>query len=179
MATHLAFLRAINLGPKRVFPVADIKRVVLGAGFEEAVTHLATGNVRFETRMRSCERIAERLEGAFAADRGFPVPTVVFSAAQFSRVAADTAALDAQHPSLARHFVYLLPRELDDEQAARVEQTSRSDVGRMLVRGRAVHALLGPGYQDGVVDPLGAARLLGEATNRNANVIRTLAAKWC
>ena len=51
--------------------------------------------------------------------------------------------------------------------------------GTMLVRDRAAHALLTPGYQDGTVDPLGAARLLGIGTNRNLNVIQTLAAKWC
>jgi hypothetical protein len=49
----------------------------------------------------------------------------------------------------------------------------------MLVRGRAVHALLEPGYRDGTVDPLGAAKLLGVATNRNLGVVTTLAERWC
>ena len=35
------------------------------------------------------------------------------------------------------------------------------------------------GYQDGMVDPLGAAKLLGVGTNRNLNVVTTIAAKWC
>ncbi|MNL73466.1 hypothetical protein D3C87_1989280 [compost metagenome] len=54
-----------------------------------------------------------------------------------------------------------------------------TNAGEMVVRGRAAHALLGPAYQAGDVDPLGAAKLLGVATNRNVNVIRTLARKWC
>lgn len=179
MATHLAFLRAINLGSKRVFPKADIQRVVTDAGFEDVATHLNTGNVRFDTRMRSTERIAARLEQAFAADRGFDVPTIVFSASEFADLAAESDALDEAHPGLARHYVYLLKAPLPAARAKQVEATSRTDVGRMLVRGRAVHALLLPGYQDGQVDPLGAAKLLDEGTNRNANVIRTLATKWC
>ncbi|MFV0375336.1 DUF1697 domain-containing protein [Microbacterium sp.] len=179
MATHLAFLRAINLGAKRVFPKADLRRVVAEAGFEDVDTHLNTGNVGFDTRMRSVARIAQSLRTAFAADRGFEVPTVVFPAGEFAEVATETARLDAEYPGLARHYVYLLPERLSAETEAAVEKRSRPDVGRMLVRGRAVHALLEPGYQAGNVDPLGVTPLLGDATNRNATVVRTLAQKWC
>ena len=84
----------------------------------------------------------------------------------------------AARPGLARHYVYLLKQELDPDAAAAVEATS-SDAGEMVVRGRAAHALLGPGYQDGTVDPLRATKLLGVATNRNLSVVTSLAERWC
>ncbi len=178
MTTYLAFLRAINLGVKRVFPKEDIRRVVEAAGFEGVETHINTGNVRFESRMRSRERIEQTLETAFGADRGFEVPTIVYSAAEFREVARHARELAEANPGLARHYVYLLKDEPAATQVADVE--ARADErGRMVVRGRAAHALLQPGYQDGAVDPLGAAKLLGVATNRNANVIGALAEKWC
>ena len=178
MATYLAFLRAINLGPTRVFPKGDIQRVVEGAGFDGVATHINTGNVRLETRMRSRARIEETLERAFFADRGFEVPTIVYPAGEFAAIADDTRRLGEEHPGLARHYVYLMKDELPAEQIAAVE--ARGDErGRMRVLGRAAHALLQPGYEDGKVDPLSAARLLGVATNRNANVVQSLAAKWC
>lgn len=178
MTTYLAFLRAINLGAKRVFPKEDIRRVVGAAGFEGVETHINTGNVRLDSRMRSRERIEQALEQAFAADRGFEVPTIVYSAAEFRELARQTRELGEANPGLARHYVYLLKDEPAASQIADIEAKA-SDKGRMVVRGRAAHALLQPGYQDGAVDPLGAAKLLGVATNRNANVIRTLAEKWC
>ncbi len=178
MATHLAFLRAINLGARRVFPKADIQRVVGGVGFEEVETHINTGNVRFDTRMRSAAKIEQTLERAFAADRGFDVPTIVFPAREFRDLADDTAALHARHPGLARHYVYLLKQPPAPDRAAQVEATS-SEHGDMVVRGRAVHALLRPGYEAGVVDPLGAAKLLPDATARTFTVIATVAEKWC
>ena len=178
MATYLAFLRAINLGAKRVFPKDDIRRVVESVGFEEVVTHINTGNVRFESRMRSRERIERTLETAFAADRGFEVPTVVYAAKEFAALAAETRQLDEENPGLARHYVYLLKDELTTSQVADVEARA-SDKGRMVVLGRAAHALLEPGYQDGTVDPLGAASRLGVAANRNASVVLALAEKWC
>jgi len=178
VTTHLAFLRAINLGATRVFPKDDIRRVTEAAGFENVQTHINTGNIRFDTRMRSRPRIEQTLERAFAADRGFDVPAITFRADEFAALAADAIALDDENPGLARHYVYLLKNELDANTVAHVE-ARRSDAGRMVVRGRAAHALLLPGYQDGAVDPLDAAKLLGVATNRNLTVVRALAEKWC
>lgn len=178
MSTYLAFLRAINLGTKRVFPKDDIRRAVEAAGFEDAVTHLNTGNVRFTSRMRSRARIEQALEREFFADRGFDVPTIVFSAAEFAALATEARELSAGRPGIARHYVYLLKDEPPADVVAQIEATSGPH-GEMIVRGRAAHALLGPGYQDGTVDPLRAAKLLGVATNRNLNVVSSLAERWC
>lgn len=178
MPTYLAFLRAINLGPTRKFPKDDIRRVVESLGMTEVQTHINTGNVRFSTPMRSRARIESALEAAFGADRGFEVPAIVFTPAEFAAIARDAAELTAQNPGLARHYVYLLKDELSAAGIARVEALA-TDAGTMVVRVRAAHALLRPGYEAGNVDPLRAAKLLGVGTNRNVNVITTLAAKWC
>lgn len=178
MTTYVAFLRAINLGAKRVFPKGDIVRVVTDAGFTNAETHINTGNVRFDSAMRSRERIASLLETAFLADRDFEIPTIVFTAAEFAELAREATALSAERSELARHYVYLLREEPSAEHAALIEACS-SDRGDMVVRGRAVHALLFPNYEAGVVDPLGVVKLLGDATNRNLGVVTTIAEKWC
>jgi len=178
MPTYVAFLRAINLGANRKFAKDDIRRVVESIGFTDVETHINTGNVRFTTPMRSRAKIEKALEEAFAADRGFDVPTMVFSTAEVTEIAREAAALSAECPGLERHYVYLLKDELPPDVVARVEGLA-TDAGGMLVRGRVAHALLGPGYQAGTVDPLGAAKLLGVATNRNLNVITAIAAKWC
>ncbi|MFE5409630.1 DUF1697 domain-containing protein [Microbacterium sp. NPDC056569] len=178
MPTYVAFLRAINLGANRKFPKADIVRVVEGVGFTGVATHINTGNVRFTTPLRSRAKIEKALEDAFAEDRGFDVPTIVFTTAELKAIAAEAAALSEKHPGLERHYVYLLKDAPSQAVAERVAGTA-TEAGRMVVRGRAAHALLGPGYQAGNVDPLNAAKLLGIATNRNLNVIVTIADKWC
>ncbi|WP_278256643.1 hypothetical protein [Nocardioides convexus] len=54
------------------------------------------------------------------------------------------------------------------------------DVNQVVVRRRAAHVLLGPGYEAGGVDPFKVEKALGvAATNRNFNVVTTLADKWC
>ncbi|KJL43871.1 DUF1697 domain-containing protein [Microbacterium trichothecenolyticum] len=178
MPTYVAFLRAINLGANRKFPKADIVRVVEGVGFTDVQTHINTGNVRFTTPMRSRARIEKTLEDAFAEDRGFDVPSIVFTIDELAAIARDAVVLTAGRHGLERHYVYLLKEALPADTVAEIEGL-KTDAGEMVVRGRVAHALLGPGYQAGTVDPLRAAKLLGVATNRNLNVIATLADKWC
>ncbi|WP_235737824.1 DUF1697 domain-containing protein [Nocardioides alcanivorans] len=132
MATRLAFLRAINLGAKRKFPKDDIRASVEGAGFTDVATYINTGNVRFETRMRSRARIEATLEQAFRADRGFEVPTIVFTRSEFARIGTDSEELHEDH--LARHYVWLLKEELDDALREQVEGLS-TEHHRVIVRG--------------------------------------------
>lgn len=176
MPSYVAFLRAINLGATRKFPKDAIRASVESAGFSDVATYINTGNVRLSTRMRSRARIEARLEQAFLADRGFEVPTIVYAPGELARIAAD--ARDLATPDLERHYVYLLKDDLSPEQVAQVEDRS-TESGRAVVRNRAAHLLLGPGYHQGNVDPLGVAKLLGVATNRNARVVTTLAEMWC
>lgn len=177
MTTYLAFLRAINLGATRQFPKDDIRRVVEAAGFAGVQTHINTGNIRLDADGLSRTVVETRLEEAFAADRGFDVPTIAFETAEFAAIAQDAVALSAARPGLARHYVYLLKAELSPDVVSAVEARSGAE-GEMVVRGRAAHALLGPSYRAGTVDPLGVAKLLGVATNRNLTVVTTLAQKW-
>lgn len=178
MPTYVAFLRAINLGATRKFPKDDIRAAAMAAGFENVETHINTGNVRVQTRMRSRARIERTLEEAFARDRRFDVPTIAFSQDELARVAADGTQIAAAHPGAARHYIYLLKEELADDAAAAVHATS-NERGVMTVRGRAAHAILHPGYRDGNVDPLNASRHLGVCTSRTMTVISTLVHKWC
>ena len=87
MATYIGFLRAINLGATRKFPKAAIIRATEAAGFTEVATHINTGNVRFDTTLRSRAKIESALEKAFRAEAGFDVPTIVFTQKELREIA--------------------------------------------------------------------------------------------
>lgn len=176
MPSYVAFLRAINLGANRKFPKDAIRSCVEGVGFTDVATYINTGNVRFTTPMRSRARIEATLEDAFLADRGFAVPTIVYTQAELAQVARD--AKELFDPDAARHYVYLLK----EEPAQDVVEAAAGIVGggnRVVVRGRAAHVILGPDYQPGNVDPLRIEKLVGVATNRNFKVVTALAEMWC
>ncbi|GAB6985807.1 DUF1697 domain-containing protein [Nocardioides pyridinolyticus] len=174
MATYLAFLRAINLGAKRKFPKDAIVAAVEGAGFTAVETCINTGNVRFQTTLRSRARIEATLEEAFLADRGFEVPTIVFTPDELRAIAAEAATFGHG----GRHYVSLLKSPPTASAIAAIEErSSAEEVAR--VGGRAVHLLLGENYHEARLTNAVVEKELGVATNRNLTVIRTLAENWC
>ncbi|HEX6150659.1 DUF1697 domain-containing protein [Nocardioides sp.] len=178
MPSYVAFLRAINLGPTRKFPKADIVAAVESAGATDVATYINTGNVLFTTTLRSRPKIEAMLEKAFEADRGFAVPTIAFSPEEICAIADDADELAAARETEGRHYVSLL-KEPPTPAAAKVIEAAGKDGERAVVRGRAVHLLLGGAYHEAGLDNAAVEKALGVATNRNVTVIRAIAEKWC
>ncbi len=175
MARYIGFLRAINLGKTRKFPKDAIIRATEAAGFSEVATHINTGNVRFETSLRSRAKIEAALEAAFGEEAGFEVPTIVFSAAEIREIAEYAETLG----EATRHYVSLLKQEPSAASAASMEAASLDDE-LVRVQGRAVHLLFsGVNYLDAQITNAQVEKQLGVATNRNLTVINALAQKWC
>lgn len=180
MPTYIAFLRAINLGARRKFPKDAIRAAVESAGGTDVRTHINTGNVRLDSRLRSRQRVEEVLEQAFLADRGFEVPTIVLTPDELVEVADDASRFAADHPGHAggTHYVSFLKHEPTPAGIAAVEAASTDgEVAR--VGRRAVHLLLGPAYHQAQLTNNLVEKHLGTATNRNLTVVSALAEKWC
>ncbi|MBD8868804.1 DUF1697 domain-containing protein [Nocardioides donggukensis] len=178
MAMRLAFLRAINLGATRQFPKEAIRAAVESAGGTDVATYINTGNVRFDTSLRSRTRIEAALERAFLADRGFEVPTVTFTAEELRRAVAEGSELHAERGGAGRHYVTLLKSEPDPGAAAELEALSTDDE-RAVVRGRVVHLMLGEDYRTARLDNARVERALGVGTNRNLTVLSAIVDRWC
>lgn len=177
MATYIGFLRAINLGAMRKFPKAAIVAAVEAAGFTHVATYINTGNVRFDTTLRSRAKIEAALEKEFEAAAGFAVPTIVFTQEELCEIAAHAASLSDSLGHDGKHYVSLLKqpptaaaiKSLDD--SVTTEEVAR-------VGGRAVHLLLGENYHEARLTNAQVEKHLGVATNRNLTVVRALAEKW-
>jgi uncharacterized protein (DUF1697 family) len=174
MATWIGFLRAINLGAKREFPKGDIVAAVEAAGFTDVETYINTGNVRFTTTLRSRAKIETTLEKAFFAQAGFEVPTICFTPAELRAIAEEAASFGHD----GRHYVSLLKEPPPAAAVRALEDTSTAEEVAK-VGGRAVHLMLGENYHEARLTNAAVERHLGVATNRNLNVVRTLAEKWC
>lgn len=176
MPTYVAFLRAINLGPTRKFPKADIVAAAEAAGGTDVATYINTGNVRLTSTLRSRARLEAALEKAFAADRGFTVPTMVFTPAEICAIADDADKLAEGHEG--RHYVSLL-KQAPTAAGTETIESAGGEGERAVVRDRAVHLLIGENYRDATLENAAVEKALGVATNRNVSVIRAIAEKWC
>ncbi|GAA4678068.1 DUF1697 domain-containing protein [Nocardioides nanhaiensis] len=184
MSTWVAFLRAINLGRTRKFAKDDIAAATEAAGFTGVATHINTGNVRLETRMRSRARIEESLERAYRDRAGFEVPTICLTDAELRRVVEDAASLADRLPEGGTHYVSLLKAEPDAATVAAVQELADAagegaGAAVVLPPSRAVHLLVGDPYHAARLTNAEVERTLGVATNRNLRVLAALVEKWC
>ena len=179
MPTYVAFLRAINLGATRKFPQDAIRAAVESTGARDVETYINTGNVRLTTGLRSTQRVASVLEEAFAADRGFEVPTVVLTPAELVAIAADADELAAAHDGLGMQYVSLLKEAPTPEQVREIESVE-IEGERLVVRGRGAHLLMAErdSYHTARLSNDYVEKRLGVSTNRNARVVRELATRW-
>lgn len=175
MTTWIGLLRAVNLGGTRTFSPRDIVACVSALGGTDVATHINTGNVRFSTTKRSRPRITKMLEEGFRADRDFEVPVALLTLQELRAIAADIAELGAGHDG--NHYVSILRDDPTPEAVAALEAAGRGGE-RAIVRGRAVHLLLGENYQRARLTNAAVERHAGVATNRNARVMTAMAAKW-
>ncbi len=175
MPTYIAFLRAINLGATRKFAKAAIVRACEDAGFTDVETYLNTGNVRVTTSMRSPAKVEAALEKAFAEEAGFEVPTIVLTQKELRDIAADAVELGEGHDG--RYYVSLLKTKPTAATVKKLDGAGKEGE-HAVVRGRGAHLLLGKDYHTAKLTNAVVEKHLGVATNRNLNVVRTLAEKW-
>jgi uncharacterized protein (DUF1697 family) len=94
MNAYVALLRAVNVGGTGKLPMADLKALCERAGFLEARTYIASGNVVFASRMSEAE-VKAALESALEDYAGRPVGVLVRTAAEMAEVLASNPFPDA------------------------------------------------------------------------------------
>lgn len=177
MPTYVAFLRAINLGANRKFPKESIRAATESIGATDVETYINTGNVRLTAPLRSRAKVEAALESAYLADRGFAVPTIVFTPSELVDIAETADALREEHGEPDAHYITLFKAEPQPAAVHRVEAaTWEKEIVRVV--GRAAHVLLLKNFHEAKVLNSKEFRALGEGTARNVTVIRALAKKW-
>ncbi len=149
---YIALLRGINVGGKGI-----IKMSALKAGLEQAdasmtniATYIQTGNVIFESGVRSVTSVTTRVEKALAQTFGEPVSVVVHTAAQFQEVVAGVPSSWPRGTHLRRYIAFL--RRPMTAATAMNSVEARADVD-VVTPGRGVL------YMSTRLDALGKSRL--------------------
>ncbi len=163
MPTHLALLRAVNVGGTGLLPMADLRALAEGLGFERVRTHLASGNLLVDSPL-SADAVQARLSEALAQRQGRAVGVVMRNAADLARVLDDQPFRDAA-PN--RVLVSFLPGSVPADALATVRHQRDEEIA-LLAREVVVH------YGSG----MGSSKLRVPAaeagTARNLNTVAAL-----
>ena len=88
MSTHVALLRAINVGGRNIIPMADLRTLFAELGFAHATTLLNSGNVVFDGGRRTGAALERLLEAATARRFGVGADCVVRTAREWTELIA-------------------------------------------------------------------------------------------
>ena len=176
MTTYIAFLRAVNVGGRKV-PMAQLREHLDQAGFTDVVTYIQSGNVRVDSPLRSPAKVEAKLEAELSKAFGIDIPTIVRRPKELVELVK--AAPPNPLGDDARHYVSFLR---DKPSATQAKEMDGWDVDgeRMVVVGRDVHLWFAKPSHEAKLNNSRIEKLAGtQSTNRNWNVVSTLAEKWC
>lgn len=176
MTVRVAFLRAVNVGNRKV-PMERLRSVLADAGFRDVATHIQTGNVLLTTSLRSDARIVAALEQAMLAEWGFEVPVMLRTQQDLVRIVADADRHDDPLPDTERRYVSLLTKPAPAAAAKTLDGWDAAGE-RLRVEGSEVHWWLAKSTHQAKISNARLEKLVGPATTRDLKVMRALADKW-
>jgi len=171
LTTHIAFLRAVNLGKRRV-GMARLVEIFEGLGYEGVWTYVNSGNVVFDASGSRAD-LEPTIGDALEAEFGFEVTTFVRTAAEIRRVLKVDPFVVAEGDTYFITFLGAVPSAA----TARAFESTSNDFDTLVVKGRDVHwRMRGKSTETTVKQK--DWKVLGEySTSRNVTMLRKLAAK--
>lgn len=70
---YIAFLRGINVGGNKIIKMDDLKNIFESLGFKNVTTYIQSGNVSFETSMKSIKTLTPKIETSLHKALGYEV----------------------------------------------------------------------------------------------------------
>ncbi len=175
---YVAFLRAINVGGRRV-KMDRLRKLFEALGFFDVKTFIASGNVIFDSPAEDTRKLQQRIEDHLRESLGYEVATFVRSGSELVDVAGYDPFvppdLNVEGNSLYIAFLQASPTF----QAEQKLMAFRSEVDDFRVNEREVYWLGRKTMSESSFSGALLEKILGmPATIRNATTVQKLAAKY-
>jgi len=105
--THVALLRAINVGGRNALSMKDLVALCEAEGCRDVATYIQSGNVAFSATAAVAKKLPEALRRAIAARAKLDVPVIVRDAAALAAVARGNPYLKAGVDPTELHVGFL------------------------------------------------------------------------
>lgn len=163
MTTHIALLRAINVGGTGKLPMAELRALCEKAGFADVRTYIASGNLLLSSPLTPAQ-VKARLEELLAKRFGKHFPVMLRSRAQLQAVVRANPFPEAESNRL---LIVFLDEKPPKDSLAAVRIPGRE---RLELRGRELYIH----FPDGMGKSKLKVPFANTGTGRNLNTVRTL-----
>jgi len=174
---YAAFLRAVNVGG-RVVKMDALRKVFEKMNFANVQTFIASGNVVFDSPLRSAPKIEQLIEEGLEAALGYTVTTFVRPLTELVELVKEPVFSDASLANGATLYVVFL-REKPGAAVARKLAEAGAGVDSFRVHDRHVFWVLRGPYSESKFAGPALEKTLGmPATVRNATTVKKMAQKF-
>jgi uncharacterized protein (DUF1697 family) len=177
MPTHVAFLRGMNLGKRRI-KNEELRSVFEGLGFDEVATFRASGNVVFAAS-GSEKALTERIEVGLGEGLGYEVPVFLRSCVEVREIAATRLFSGKLIESSDGKLQVAFLGKPATAKARREGLAPATDDDRLAIEGRELYWLPSGGISKSELDLKALELALGAWTMRTMGTIEQIAAKNC
>ena len=150
VGTYVALLRGINLAGHNKVPMATLREIMTGLGYDHVRTYIQSGNVVFGSERDDTSALAAEAEQAIAAATGVSARVVVLAQEELAGVARDNPYRDEPEPRRV-HAIFLTgdpAPELAAAVAAAQHKAAGSDTATVIGRTIFLHTPDGYGRSE-------------------------------
>lgn len=173
MANWAAFLRAINVGGRRVSS-ANLCAPFTDLGFDDVASFRASGNVVFTATSKSEAAVRKKVEAALRDALGYEVGAFMRNTEEMRALAA--AQPFGRAPKGKMHVAFL--HKLPSAAAKKKVLALATPKDKLKFGKRELYWLTSGAMMDSDLDMAGLSKLIGETTFRTKGTIEQIAAKW-
>lgn len=178
MPTHIAFLRAVNVAG-RWLTMDRVRTELTAAGFEQVETYIQSGNLLLHSRMRSPDRVAERVASVLGEAAGFGIPTVVRTPRRVADLVRELDGLPPQLPGDTRRYVSFAPSPIAAGARDTLLAWDRPGERATVVGDDHVVIDLTVASHEARLNNARVERIVGQpVTTRDTTVVRTVSERW-
>jgi uncharacterized protein (DUF1697 family) len=178
MSRHVAFLRGMNLGGRRI-KNEELRRHFEQMGFEEVATFRASGNVIFSSSGREAEgRLAARVEAELGERLGYDVPVFLRSIDEVAAIAAQRPFTPKQVEKSKGKLQVSLLKKKPSASAKKKALALGTNEDLLAIEGRELYWLPSGGISESDLDLKALDSALGPGTIRTTGTIEQITAKY-
>ena len=143
MSRYIAFLRAINVGGGRTIKMKSLRQPFVSLGFSKVATFMASGNVVFETTIRTVKSLEKKIKKKLQETLGYEVAVFIRTDAELAKI-ANYKPFSRPKIDAATEFNSIFLMDTLDKKITQKVRALRSETDEFRVHGREIYWLRRP-----------------------------------
>jgi uncharacterized protein (DUF1697 family) len=170
--TYIALLRGINVSGQKIIKIEELRKLFESLGFENVKTYIQSGNVIFNSRIDSAEKIVKSVEKKIKEVYSFDVTVIIRTRDELSTIIKSNP-FSKTNPAEKLYVLFLSDIANNDNVEKLLPYKSKTEEFRLI--GKEIYLYYPDGYgKSKLTNNIFESKLGVKATTRNWNTVNKL-----